>query len=380
MSRRRFMIAAVCLLLISVGIGLTLYAFTRSNSSNETAPMLTVIDLGDTKLRFPKGTVLDAGSVPENTPVRFSLPFINDSPVAVDLARFQICKTCFDGARLMESSQQVAPGESGMLEFEMTTGSRAGRQAFGVQVEYATLGPQPETATSPRFTVQLVYANDSPGTCHWEFQTVDFGDVTADAAPSRRISLIQQLRSDLTAQLHLRSESNELVSAKVITEKDAPSMFNLPGTAYEVEIQLHASSGQNGPRREFVIAETPLGDRKLEVQWNSVTDYVLRPANGIFFTSPDTTLAQIVTVRSVRSRAFRILSAACDIPNVEVVVSESSAEAISQTVSLRVPARCPVTSGQLTVRLREPSGDEHEEMLPCRIVSLATEPTPVVAE
>ena len=380
MSRRRFMLAAVCLLLISVGIGLTLHAFTRSNPSNEPAPMFAAVHLGDTKLRFPKGMVADAGSVPENTSVRFSLPFINDSPAAVDLARFQICKTCFDGARLMESSQQVSAGESGMLEFEMTTGSRAGRQAFSVQVEYVALGPQPETATSPRFTVQLAFANNSPGTCHWEYPLVNLGDVTSDASPSRRISLIQQLRSDLTPQIRLRSEGNEEISANLITENDAPSVFNLPGTAYEVEIQLHPRPGQNGPRREFVIAETPLGDRKLEVQWNPVTDYVLRPANGVFFTSSDQTLAHIVTVRSVRSRAFRILSAACDIPNVEVVVSDSSAVAFSQTVSLRVAARCPVTSGQVIVRLREQSGDEHEEILPCRIVSLATEPTPVVTE
>lgn len=379
MFRRRFMIVVVCLLVISVGIGLTLYAFTRSNPSNEPAPTVATVDLGDTKLRFPKGIVLDAGSVRENTPVRFSLPFVNDGPVAVDVSRFQICETCFDGARLLKSNRQIASGESGILEFEMTTGIRAGQQAFNVQVEYAALGPQPGTATNPRFAVQLAFANDSPGTCYWD-QMVDFGDVTADASPSRRIGFIQQLRSDLTPRIRLRSEGSDEVSANLITEKDAPSVFNLPGTAYEVEIQLHPRPGKNGPRRESVIAETPLGDRQLEVQWNSVTDYVLRPANGVFFTSADTTLAQVVTIRSVRSRAFRILSAVCDIPNVEVVVGDSSVEAISQTVSLRVSARCPITNGQFTVRLREQSGDEHEEILPCRIVSIATEPTPVVAE
>lgn len=380
MSRGRFMVPVACLSLIFVGIGLTLRAFTRSNLLDKAAPTLVSVDLGDTKLRFPKGVVLNAGSVPENTQVRFLLSFVNDGPMAVDVARFQICETCFKGARLMESSQLVAPGESGILTFEMTTGARAGQQVFDIPVEYTALGPQPESVTSPRFTVQLSFVNDSPGTCHWEHQTVDFGDVTSDAFHSRRIGLIQQLRSDLAPQLRLRPASCEEVFAKLITKTDAPSAFNLPGTAFEVELQLHPRSGENGFRREYVIAETPLGDRKLEVQWNVVTDYVLRPAGGVFFTSSDKALAQVVTVRSVRSRVFRILNATCDIPNVEVVVGDSSVDAISQTISLRVPARCPITGGKLTIRLREPSGDEHQEILSCKIASLTAEPTPATVE
>lgn len=192
--------------------------------------------------------------------------------------------------------------------------------------------------------------------------------------------MVQQLRSDLTPQLRLRSEGTGEVSSQLIVEKDAPSVFNLSGIAYEIEVHLQPQLGKNGPRCEVVIAETPLGDRPLEVQWNSVTDYVLRPANGVFFTSSDMALSQVVSVRSVRSQAFQILSAVCDIPDVEVVVGGSSAATNSQSISLRVPARCPVANGQITVRLREPSGNEREEILLCRIVNLASEPKAVFTE
>ena len=381
MFTRQFAITALCFLAICVGVALSIRSFTQSRSTKQPEPTVASVELGDTRLRFPKGVVLDAGTVQDNATAHCSLSFINDGPGRVDLARFQICETCYAGVRLTKSTQRVAAGESGTLEFELTTGIRAGRTTVNAQVEYSTLDPQPETSKNPRFAVQLSFANDSPGVCHWEHQKLDFGDLTSDASSlSRKINLIEQLRSDLTPQIRLRTEGGDDVSANVVSERDAPSVFNRPGTTYEVEIKLQPRAGETGPRRAFVIAETPLGDRKLEVQWNSVTDYVLRPASGVFLTSPNKALVQVVSVKSVRAHVFQIVSAICDIPSVEVVVGDSRPNAISQTVAVRVPAGCPIANGQLTVRLREQSGDEHEEILKCRIVSLAAEPTPAVAE
>jgi hypothetical protein len=381
MLTRRFVIRVLCLSLIVLGIGLAIRDSAWSPLSKEPVPTAVSINLGDAQLRFPEGVHLDAGTVPENAFARFSLSFINDGPGTVDSARFQICETCNGGVRLMKSQQRIAAGESGVVEFELPTRSRVGRTTVNAQVEYAAIGPVPESSKNSRFAVLLSFTNDSPGSCRWEHQTLDFGDLTADESPpSRRINFIQQLRNDLTPQIQLSSGESEEVSAKVLSERDAPSFLNLPGTAYEVEIKLQPIPGRKGHRREFVIAETPLGEQALEVQWNCVTDYVLRPSNGVFFTSPETTLTQVVSIRSMRSRVFRILSADCDIPNVEVVVGNSSFNSISQTISVRVPPRCTITLGQLSVHIREQSGDEHKEILPCRIVSLATEPTAAVAE
>lgn len=380
---RRFVPAVLFLLAISVGIALTLRASSRLQQPQEQSPTTPSLDLRDTQLLFPKGLVVDAGTVPENAQVLFSLPFINAGSGIVDVAHFQICETCFKGARLKNPQRQVAPGETGTLEFEVTTGARAGRTTVGAQVEYAKHGPQLESSKNPHFTVFFSYLNDSPGICNWEQSNLDFGELTSDVnPPARRISLIQQLRSDLTPQIHLRTEGTDEILATVVSERDAPSVLNLPGTAYEIEIKLQPrpEGNEKGLKRGVIIAETPLGERKLDVQWNLVTDYVLRPANGVIFASPEKELSQVVSIRSARSRAFRILSAVCDIHDVEPVVNASAADAVSQTFSLRVPKQCPAASGRLAIRLRERWGDEHEEVFPCRIMSLATEPTPAVAE
>ena len=368
------------LFLIPLGILIVWRTLTQSPPSKEQTLNVALANLGDVQLQFPNGNVVDVGTVPKGTQPHFLLSFVNSGKTEVDLGRFQICETCFKGAKLLKSDAKVAPGQEGVLEFEVTTGERAGQQAYNVEVEYAAPGPQRESSKIPRFTVQLSYLNDSPGTCHWEHATLDFGDVTTDDAPTKRVNFIQQLRRDLVPNLQLRLEDVNDVSAVVVAEKDAPSVFNLPGTAYEVEIRLQRRAGQIGPGRETILAETPLGDQRLEVKWNSVNDYVLRPANGILFTSPDKSLTQIVSVKSIRSNASRISSAVCDIPNVEVVVNSPLSDAISQGVSLRIPARCSTSSGKLTVRLLEQSGDEHEEVLQCKIVGLASEPMTAITE
>lgn len=369
MSRRR-----AILIFGVVGASIWLWISFRDGDVRQTS-VATAFSLGEITLELPSGTRLDAGPVEPETPVRFSLEFVNRSSCTIDLSHFRLSDFCCHGGSLVASTETVEPNQLGALQFELIASLNPGPTTVQVVLEYVPLGPWPESQSLPTLPVHLTYDSQSHGICHWEFQILDFGDITTMRTHQRTIQFVSQLTDDSAHPFSATAEYSGLRVA-VGKETERKGIFQFRAQSFDVELSLTPAS--MGRDQSLVVAKTPVGNRALLVRWNSVAEYHSTPERLVFLRQVHRMTPQRWRITNSLSHKFTIVRAESDVRGLRLE-HETGLESF-QTVVANVESGESNSRGNISIVVADESGHEHKETFPCAITVLDGAVTPIEAE